>query len=77
MCIERARIEETTDRLRIELHEPARAAGSPSNLIELPIPSHERAIRTALFSAEIDLAFHRARCIDCRSVVESETLLAA
>ena len=45
----------------------------------MPIHAEERSIRVALFSAEIDLAYHRARCSSCQSNQEDaeEELIAA
>jgi hypothetical protein len=77
MCKERAHLEETTERLRTQLQQPGEAPASSNNVIAFPISSDERAIRTALFSVEIDLAYHRARCVDCRSSADSQALLAA
>ena len=64
-CIERNRLQDLTASIHHELEEhilsPVRAEPD-EGLIPSPV---ERAMRTALFSSQIDLAFHQAKCLVC------------
>ena len=67
MCIEYFRLEGSRAHLQAKLQQPHGRTNQSDNVIEFAIPTDERAIRTAIFSLDIDLAYHRARCADCRS----------
>lgn len=78
MCPEFRRIQSIVETAREEL----RRREFESNPAEdAAFASWERVIRTSLFSAEIDAAFHKARCAKCKdraaSITESNLLAEA
>ncbi len=67
-CLERERLQALTLSIENDLDcdrlSPSTAQHDDSPILQ-PV---ERALRTALFSSQIDLAFHRARCLICKTM---------
>lgn len=65
-CADLAQLEQSAQSARLELNRASTHGGGAGSSSVYSSP--ERSARTALFSAEIDIAVHRARCVVCATI---------
>jgi hypothetical protein len=68
MCSEREQLLAVAASIQCDLEQDKSSPSLPRSDETLFLAAAERALRIALFSAEIDLAFHQTKCLICRAV---------
>jgi hypothetical protein len=68
MCSEREQLLAVTASIQCDLERDKCSPCLPRSDETFFLAAAERALRIALFSAEVDLAFHQAKCLICRAM---------